>query len=68
MSLKIFHIVFVVASIVMSAVVGAWGITDYARTSNTTNLAVGVVTLGVGVALVWYSRWFLRKIRAIEAK
>ena len=33
---------------------------------NVTHLAVGVVTLVLGVVLVWYFRWFLRKIKTIS--
>ena len=67
MSLKAFHIVFVLTSVAMSALVGVWGVRDYLLTSNTTNLAVGITTLVLGVLLVWYSTWFVRKIRMIKS-
>ena len=67
MSLKVFHIVFVMASIVMSVLVGGWGVWDYRRAGNTTHLAIGIGTLILGVVLVRYSMWFVRKIRSIES-
>ncbi len=67
MSLKVFHIVFVMASIAMSVFVGGWGVLDYRRTGNTTHLAIGIGTLILGVVLVRYSVWFVRKIRSIDS-
>ena len=66
MSLKAFHIVFVIVSIAMCVFVGVWGVREYLRTENVTHLAVGVVTLVLGIVLVWYFRWFLRKIKTIS--
>lgn len=66
MSLKAFHILFVLASIAMSAVVGFWGIGDYRQTGDTTNLAIGVGVLCFGVLLVGYSFWFVHKIRTMK--
>ncbi len=66
MSLKAFHIVFVIASIAMSAFVGWWGILDYRSNGNLVNLTVGVVSIVSGCVLVWYSTWFIRKIRGMS--
>lgn len=66
MSLKVFHILFIASSIAMSAFVGGWGLVDFQRTGDKTHLAVGVVTLVLGAALIWYSTWFVRKIRNLK--
>ena len=42
MSLRTFHIVFIVASIAMSFLVGVWGVLEYRRDANLTNLLIGI--------------------------
>ena len=42
MSLRTFHIVFIVASIAMSFLVGVWGVLEYRRDANMINLLIGV--------------------------
>ena len=66
MSLTVFHIVFVFASVAMSALVGGWGIRNYLQTNNTTHLAVGAATLLLGALLLPYSIWFVRKMRKLN--
>lgn len=64
MSLKAFHIFFIFACMVMFAAVGAWGVNDYQSSGDVANLAVGVVTLLLSVAMVSYLMWFIRKIKS----
>ncbi len=65
MSLKAFHIVFVIVSVLLSAFVGRWGVVAYRNDAQPMDLVVGIVAIVMGVLLVWYSTWFIRKIRAI---
>ncbi len=65
MSLKAFHIVFIVASVGLSAFVAVWGIQDYSRTSDTSHLTIGVASIVLGVVLLWYSTWFVRKLKSL---
>ena len=65
MSLKSFHVVFIVASIVLSFFVGAWGLREYRVEGSGSGLALGVMFYVGGVALVAYAIHFLRKMREI---
>lgn len=65
MSLKAFHIVFITASILLSFGFGWWLIDSYTVTGNLLELIFGVVSGAVGVSLVVYGRYFLRKHKHI---
>lgn len=66
MSLKIFHIVFIVLSILLSAGVGAWGVRSYLADGSGSHLALGVVFFLAGAGLVVYGVSFLKKMREID--
>ena len=66
MSLKSFHIVFIVAALVLSAGFGWWGAADYLETGDKASLWMGIISLVVAVAIVPYSIWFLRKTRKVS--
>lgn len=51
LSLKSFHLVFISASIILAAWLGAWGLLNQ-------NVLLGVVSLSVGVLLVGYEGYF----------
>jgi uncharacterized membrane protein SirB2 len=59
MSLKIFHIFFILLSIVLSAICAAWSFV------NQTALPFGIASAIAGIALVIYGIWFLKKARKI---
>lgn len=65
MSLKAFHVVFIVASILLSFLVGAWGVQEYRTEGGQTALAIGVLFYVAGVALVVYALRFVRKVREL---
>ena len=52
MSLKAFHVVFVVLSILCCLGFGIWAVQDYVATGNGTNLVLGVGLIR-GVRLCW---------------
>lgn len=54
MSLKIFHIVFIVASIAISAGVAVWGVRFYLAGGPMWGLVLAVVFLALGAVLVLY--------------
>ena len=66
MSLQAFHIVFIMASIAMSLLVGVWGVLDFRRDANVTSLLIGVGFFVAGGVLIWYSSWFVRKLRVLK--
>ena len=65
MSLKAFHIFFIVVSTALALAFGFWAIDDYGRSASRVHLALGVASfVGSGV-LVGYGFWFLRKLKHV---
>ena len=63
MSLKAFHIFFIVMSTALCVGVGVWATHDFTRSGSSAQLALGVGSfIGSGV-LVCYGVWFLRKLK-----
>lgn len=67
MSLKAFHIFFVIVSTLMSGFVGVWALRQALHTSD----GAGFFVLGVGallaaVALPIYGVWFLKKMKDVS--
>ena len=65
MSLRAFHIAFIVVSITLSLVVAAWGLREFMATDRVDALVVGGVAILAGVALVIYARRFFRKLQEL---
>ena len=63
MSLKSFHIVFIVASIVLSFLVGAWGLQQYRVEGESSGLWLAILFYATGVVLVVYAMRFVRKTK-----
>ena len=66
MSLKAFHIFFIVVSIVMSTGVGIWATQDFAESGSWGYLTLGVGSFVTSVALAVYGVWFLRKLKHVS--
>ena len=66
MSLKTFHIVFVVFSTILAIGFGWWAIRDYQRTGEAASMVFGVLSLCGAVSLLVYGRWFLRKLKHVS--
>jgi hypothetical protein len=65
MSLKAFHVIFIIISILLTIVVGVWGVHEYVVHDNTGNLAIGGVFFFSGLALVVYLIWFFDKLKEL---
>ena len=66
MSLKSFHLVFLVASVVLSLFLAAFSLDQY-RQSGGQSALMGAVFSGLAaVVLIVYGRYFLRKLRHIS--
>jgi hypothetical protein len=61
MSLKTFHLVFIIAAIILADMFGAWAIWHRASLDSLT-VALGVTTLIGGLALTGYALYFVRKL------
>ena len=66
MSLKAFHVFFVIVSTLCALGFGAWAVAEYARTGHGSTLALGIIGFAAAVALVWYGLWFLRKLKNVS--
>ncbi len=64
-SLKAFHIFFIVVSIALCIGFGVWATRDFARSGSWVQLALGVGSFIGSGALVWYGVWFLRKLKNV---
>lgn len=65
MSLRIFHIVFVVASILLSLLLGVWGIRFYLLAGGARWLGFGVLFFVVGLGLVIYGVRVWEKLKEV---
>jgi hypothetical protein len=65
-SLKSFHIVFIVVSTLCALMVGAWGILDHARSGKDGTLLLGIGGFAAAAVLVVYGLWFLRKLMGVS--
>lgn len=65
MGLKQFHVVFICASIVLSFLVGAWGVQQYRLESSLFGLAIAVVFYASASVLIAYCLRFLRKVKEL---
>lgn len=65
MSLKGFHIVFIVASTLLAALLGMWCLRLYGEQDGFWTLASCVLSFAAAALLVAYGTWFLRKARQL---
>src|SRR5437867_4144580 len=66
MSLKAFHIVFVTASILLAVLFAVWSLVNYFHSGALPDLLFGLGSLVVAVALVFYERYALKKLKNIS--
>ncbi len=66
MSLKAFHIFFIILSTLLAVAFGVWAVDDFGRSGNRVHLALGVGSFIASGVLVWYGVWFLRKLKHVS--
>lgn len=66
MSLKAFHVVIILSSILFCLGFGAWEVRAYQVTGGGLDLFLGVFSLTAGAALIVYFKAMLRKLRHIS--
>ena len=66
MSLKAFHIIFIIASILLAFGFAAWCFNEYSAQHRRFELISGIVSVGVGVGLIFYFRYVVRKLKNIS--
>lgn len=65
MSLRAFHIVFVIATIVLSLYVALWGIREFSHERNFGALGLAILFLATAVALMIYGKKALAKFKEL---
>lgn len=66
MSLKAFHIVFVLTAAAFGLGLGAWAVRDYRAAGSTASLVIAVgAFLGTAI-LIPFGVWFLRKLKHVS--
>ena len=65
MSLKAFHIFFIIVSTALAVGFGVWATLDFAASGSWVNLSMGVGSFLASILLVWYGVWFLRKLKHV---
>jgi hypothetical protein len=65
MSLRIFHIIFVVVCVLLALFVAVWGFRSYLVMHNSTGLVLGLLFFASGVALVVYGVKVFEKLREV---
>ena len=67
MSLKAFHVIFITASCALAFGCGIWALKSYfSAEGKTLDLFFGIGALVVGVGLIFYERYFLKKLKDVS--
>ena len=66
MSLKAFHIFFIILSTLLAVAFGVWAVEDFGRSGSSVHLALGVGSFTGSGVLVCYGVWFLRKLKHVS--
>ncbi len=67
MSLKAFHLLFITAASALAFGFGVWELNDYrSAIGRTLDLVFGISSLAVGVGLLVYERYFLKKLKHVS--
>jgi hypothetical protein len=66
MSLKAFHLIFIIASIVLAFGFGIWMTVGFFKDGGVINLIVALASFAAGVGLIFYERYFLKKTKNLS--
>lgn len=66
MSLKAFHLIFIVLSILFSLVFGIWAVVNYSSSDKMDELILGIISLFGSVGMSIYLYFFLKKFKHIS--
>jgi len=66
MSLKAFHLIFIMAAIALAVGFGAWMLKAFLDRGGAANLVFALASFAFGVGLIFYERYFLKKTKNIS--
>lgn len=64
MSLKAFHIIFIIASIILAIIFGIWAINNFMEQQTYGYLFTGIGSFLVAIGLIIYEVMFIKKVKA----
>ncbi len=67
MSLKAFHVFFVIVAALTALGFGAWGFFEHQRTGAPVTILYTALGLASGGALIAYGLWVARKLKKVDA-
>ena len=65
MSLRAFHIIFVIVTTALSLWVALWGVREYSQEQSTTGLALAVIFFVTAAGLIYYGKKVYRKLKEL---
>ena len=66
MSLKVFHIFFIISSITLALGLGVLSLKTFLTSNNPMYLVVGLLSFILGIALLGYGVWFLQELKKLK--
>jgi hypothetical protein len=60
MSLKTFHLVFILMAIMGADLFGGWTVQEYIRSNSLPTLLIGIASMAGGLGLIRYAIYFVR--------
>ena len=66
MSLKAFHIIFIIVSTLFCAGFGVWALRAYQAGAGNSHLLLSIASFLGTVTLIWYGLWFLKKLKGVS--
>ena len=66
MSLKAFHVVFIAASVLLAFWFAGWSLVNFSDGGRTSDLIAGIVSGLVGLGLMAYGAYVLKKLKHIS--
>jgi heme A synthase len=65
MSLRTFHIIFVIVTVALSLWVAVWGVREYTQEQNMTGLTLAVIFFATAAGLIYYGKKVYRKLKEL---
>ena len=66
MSLKAFHVVFILVSLMLTIGFGVWAVKQYLSHGERLTLAMGIGSFASSLGLIVYGSWFLKKLKGVS--
>jgi hypothetical protein len=66
MSLRLFHLLFILIAIVATDMFGGWAVWEHTHTHETATLVIGLASFAVGFLLIGYGLWVVKKFNQAQ--